>query len=72
MQRSKPAQADGLGEVSAVVAREHRRLSSRVRSLQRQLKEAQQETADLRTTILILNANIDLLMSDRCAWIYVQ
>jgi uncharacterized protein involved in exopolysaccharide biosynthesis len=72
IQTSRPIEAADTSQATAAAAREHRRLNARIAALQAKLKVLQQENADLRNTIVVLNANLELLRSNRVAWIYVQ
>jgi hypothetical protein len=72
IQTSRPIEAAGIRQAAAVAARERRRLNARLTALQAKLKVLQQENADLQNTIIVLNANLELLKSNRVAWIYVQ
>jgi hypothetical protein len=72
LSKSKPAEPASAKKALAAAARDIRKLNSKIVILQTQLKDARQENADLRNTILILNAHAALFMSDKCAWIYVQ
>jgi hypothetical protein len=72
IQTSEPIVGAAASGALAVTAREQSRLNARVAALQKKLKALRQENADLRNTIVVLNANLDLLMSERVAWIYVQ
>jgi hypothetical protein len=72
IQTSEPIEAVGASGALAVAAREHSRLNARITALQTKLKALREENTDLRNTIVVLNANLDLLRSNRVAWIYVQ